>query len=119
MMARKKVDMVDEFNTYLDYLDFNDLDTNRLSLDLAKELRDELIATRRELEKYQWISVEDRLPVVHDNGFSDIVLVEIVGGSMFTAWIDTSFGELNWDSDNGLPEQPIRWMPLPPTPQGD
>lgn len=63
----------------------------------------------------EWISVEDRLPEINDEGFSEHVLVTIVGGTMFVAWRDNTTVD-GWESDNNLPETPTHWMPLPKPP---
>lgn len=65
-----------------------------------------------------WIDVKDRLPEIKDDGFSDHVLVSIVGGSMFVAWRDIEDAD-GWGCDQLLPEPPTHWMVLPEPPNAD
>ena len=80
-----------------------------IQLKSAAAMLEELFNERR------WIPVTEQLPEIDHTGFSEVVLVSIVGGSMFTAWRDIESKEYQqWESDNSLPEDPTHWMPIQP-----
>lgn len=79
----------------------------------SSDERNAVIKAFRELEKMQWMPVEECLPQPHTDVIVDVQEFGEDTFRMIDCLVEGDGGKLMWSTYNGALERVLAWMPLP------